>query len=327
MSDVSTGTPDPVAPVAPAPPDFAAMESIAEYRKVRETVDAEPEPVKAPEPVEAKPEPVTEPDPASEAGKALAGKKKSLQARIDEITREKHDTARERDTAKAEADRLRAELAALKTPQSAAAPPSAQSESTTPQSLSGVPKPVRPKQSEFETWEQYEDAKDAYTEKLAEWTANEKIAAERQASSAQAAERAQYEALSRVYDKGRAAHADFDALLEQSAADGVRWSPFVTQIVLTSENGHEIAVALAKDAETAKRLSAIQNPAQAGMEMGRFLARLEDANSGPSSVVAPVTTAPDPIKPVGGTSAGASTTDPSEINSIAAWRKKRSEYL
>src|SRR5688500_304822 len=115
MSEIAPVTPDPIAPVTPAAPDFAAMESIAEYRKVRETVDAEPEPVKAAEPVEAKLEPVAEPDPASEAGKALAGKKKSLQARIDEITREKHDTARERDAAKAETAALRAELAALKT--------------------------------------------------------------------------------------------------------------------------------------------------------------------------------------------------------------------
>jgi len=51
---------------------------------------------------------------ASKAGQALTKKRGSLQARIDEITAERHTTARERDQARAEVANLRAELDALK---------------------------------------------------------------------------------------------------------------------------------------------------------------------------------------------------------------------
>jgi hypothetical protein len=315
MSEIAPVT-EPVA--TPAAPDFGAMQSIDEYRAARESAET---PVETPaEPVEVKAEqeqPETQPDPASEAGKALAGKKKSLQSRIDELTREKHDSKREADAAKAELLAARAELAALKTPRPAAAPPSAQTEPTTPQPLTGTPKPT---QAQFETYEEYIEA-------LTEWKTEEKLSAARAQAQAQAASRDAEAALHSIYTRGRDAHADFDALLEQQAAAGVRWSPFVTQTVLRSENGHEIAYALAKDPETAQRISAIGNVAQAGIEMGKFLARLDAANSGPATVVAPVTQAPDPIKPVGGTSAGASTADPKNMNSVAAWREARKQYL
>lgn len=311
-------------PAAPAAPDFGAMQSIADYRKARETVDAEPEAVsdeaavdaaaETPEPDDAKP---AEPDPASEAGKALAGKKRTLQARIDELTREKHDSKREADAAKAELLVMRAELAALKSGKPAADPPPAQPVTTPPQSLSGKPKPT---QAEYDSYEDYIEA-------LTEWKTDEKLAVARAEAQAQAAHRGAEQALHEIYTRGRSAHADFDALLEQQAAAGVRWSPFVTQTVLQSENGHDIAYALAKDPETALRLSSIQHVGQAGIEMGKFLARLDAANSGPATVAAPVTTAPAPIKPVGGTSTGASTADPKDINSIAAWRARRKDYL
>lgn len=303
----------------PAAPDFGVMQSVDEYRKARGAADVLPSDVSDEAVVDAATEPAAkpdaEPDPASEAGKALAGKKKSLQARIDEITREKHDTARERDAAKAELIAARAELAALKTPRPAAEPPTAQPETTTPQPLTG-----KPTQAQFETYEEYIEA-------LTEWKTDEKLNAARAQAQAQAASRDAETALHSIYTRGRDAHADFDALLEQQVANGVRWSPFVTQVVLQNENGHDIAYALAKDPETAIRLSSIQHPAMAGIEMGKFLARLDAANSGPASVVAPVTTAPAPIKPVGGTSTGASTADPSEINSVAAWRERRKSYL
>jgi len=65
------------------------------------------------EPVSEQPEP-GEPPAESAAGQTLAKKRKSLQDRIDAITREKYDTARERDAAKARADHLERELATLK---------------------------------------------------------------------------------------------------------------------------------------------------------------------------------------------------------------------
>lgn len=313
MSEIAPVT-EPV--VTPAAPDFGAMQSIDEYRAARESAET---PAEAPaEPVEAKAEveqPEAQADPASEAGKALAGKKKSLQSRIDELTREKHDSKREADAAKAELLAARAELAALKTPRPAAAPPSAQTEPTTPQPPTG-----KPTQAQFETYEEYIEA-------LTEWKTEEKLSAARAHAQAQAASRDAEAALHSIYTRGRESHADFDALLEQQVANGVRWSPFVTQTVLQSENGHDIAYALAKDPETAQRISAIGNVAQAGIEMGKFLARLDAANSGPATVVAPVTQAPDPIKPVGGTSAGASTADPKNMNSVAAWREARKAYL
>lgn len=304
----------------PAAPDYAAMQSIEDYRKTRETADAEPVDAKADAPEPEQPE---TPDPASEAGKALAGKKKSLQARIDELTREKHDNKREADAARAEAAALKAELAALKTGKPAADTSSAQPESTTPPPV--ATRPVKPKQSDYEDWDAYEDATDKYYEELASFTAEQKLAAARAESQRAEATRAQHTALERVYTKGREAHADFDAILEQP--DLPRWSPLMTQVVLNHESGHDLAYALAKSPADAQRLAELGQTPMAALELGKFIARLETANSGPVSVVAPVTTAPDPIKPVGGSSSGASTADPSEINSIAGWKKARERFL
>ncbi len=63
---------------------------------------------------EPEPDPGKEPSPESDAGKALAKRRSSLQARINDLTREKFESARERDDARRHAQRLEQELADLK---------------------------------------------------------------------------------------------------------------------------------------------------------------------------------------------------------------------
>ncbi len=90
------------------------------------------------QPVETPDEPLTEQPDAGEppaesvAGQTLAKKRRTLQDRIDQITREKYDTARERDEARSQATRLERELTDLRRtatgigpakPEAAAVPP------------------------------------------------------------------------------------------------------------------------------------------------------------------------------------------------------------
>ena len=73
-----------------------------------------PAEAKPAEPVkDDKPEPTLAEAAASEAGKALAARKSKLQERIDNLVRDKHDSAREAAEAKKQVEDLQKRLAAI----------------------------------------------------------------------------------------------------------------------------------------------------------------------------------------------------------------------
>ena len=103
--------------------------------------------------------------PVPETGKQRQDRTQS-EIRVKELLEERHA--------------LRTELEALKagnTGAQAASPPapakSAPAES--PPASDASKRPVRPKQDEFKTWEEFETAKDKYDEDLADWKAEQKI--------------------------------------------------------------------------------------------------------------------------------------------------------
>jgi chromosome segregation ATPase len=280
-------------PVA-SPQPLGTLDSLTEFRSRRdeapaEVVEAVEKPVVEAEKVEA------EPDPASEAGKALAAKKGSLQSRIDELTREKKQAG-------SEVAALRARLEAIEAAQKPKVETPAKAET-----------PGKPKAGDFENYEDFVEA-------LADFKAEEKIRAEvaKQTGAAQqtAVERRQNE----VRAKALEAHPDSDDVLQAFVDAGQVFHPAVSAAVLHEELGHEIAYAVAKDPALHAKIAQSPNPM---VEIGRLIGRLEGAKEAPKAAVV-VSKAPEPVKPVSGEGSSASGGfDPSKSNSVVEFRKNR----
>lgn len=287
---------------SPAPQPLGAVDNLAEYRSRRDEAPADGE--VAEKPVEAKVEKVdAEPDPASEAGKALAAKKGSLQSRIDQLTREKKQAE---ELATRELAAIKAELAALKAGNQPKQEPAPKVEPT-----------GKPKVGDFENYEDFVEA-------LADWKAEEKVKAEvaRQSGAAQqtAVERRQNE----VRAKALEAHPDSDEVLQAFVDAGQVFHPAVSAAVLHEDLGHELAYMVAKDPALNERIARAANPY---VEVGKLIAKLEGATTAPKPVPV-VSKAPEPVKPVtGGDAAAAGSFDPAKSNSIAEYRKNRAKLL
>jgi hypothetical protein len=270
-------TPDPIEPVAPADPPPS---------------DGDPGDETVPTPVEA----------ASAAGKTLAAKKGSLQARIDAITKEKYDTQRERDDARLRAETLDRELQTLKAPK--AAPP---------------PVPDgRPTVDQFDTY-------DAYVEALTDWKL-ERVEAQRTAQDQRA----------RI-QQSHAQHAKTftDRIQQAEALDPEFWSKMspavvnlrpsgsldpgetptawtaIADVLFTSDVSPALMTHFSQNDRDLQRLSTLP-PNQLFRELGKLEAqytRPAAASPGPAAGL-PISHAAPPIKPVGG---AAATSDALEI--------------
>ncbi len=276
-------------------------------------------------------EPVGEsgsPDAISEAGKTLAAhksglerRKASLQAEINAIVREREDNKR---LSQREKDQMRAEIDALKAERAELAPARAPKTESAPVAVAGATATadLEPTAGQFETYEQYVKAQ-------ARWEARQEITAVMKATREQNmrvhGERTQQEALKRTYEAGLTAHSDFEQVLDEAKVAGVRWSPMLSQAVSFHPLGHELAYALAKDPTESARLSAIQHPVIFGVELGKKLALLQAAHSGPASKVVSISQAPAPIKPVdaGGTSSSPSLQQIAESGDMKRFRAAR----
>jgi hypothetical protein len=246
------------APVAPAPVPVA------------EPVDDDP----APEPV-AEAEPSAEQkaaQEASEAGKKLAGKKKSLQDRLDQATWEKHEAHRRAEAAERE-------LESLRKGHTAPAPVETSDE-------------AEPQAEQFDTYEKYVQAQ-------AKWAARQELRADRASRERVEADRAVESAMHRVKTRGTEQHADFTAVLSQFADSGGKFNPYVTSVILEHPLGSAVAYALATDPETLQKIHGAPSFTLASIEVGKLLARLDAASSGSAPTPAPVTKAKPPAPPLG----------------------------
>lgn len=236
----------------------------------------------------SKPKPSDEePDPASEAGKQLAGKRKSMQDRIDQITWEKHEAVRR-------AEKLEADLKAKSEPAQARADDG------------------RPKLKAFidkigTDYDTYEDAVDAHAEALTDF----KLAARDTASAAEQRTSARQQTLNAVAAKGRETHADFDAVIGEYVGQGGRFAPAnaveangplgdLEAVILQHPLGQSVAYTVAKDGELRARLLGATSRAMFMDEMGTLLTSLKGAPTGSPAKPAPVSKAKPPVQPAKG---------------------------
>lgn len=220
-----------------------------------------------------------EPDPASEAGKTLAKHRRSLQGRIDGLVKARSDAE-----ARAEA----AERRARELEQRSAG---GQPEPRQPQYLTR-PKPV------LDEFSNESDPYAAWLEAVADWKADEKLAARDQASSQAYAQRAHQDVVAtyqKRLDDVRTKHADFDAVIAENA--DLEVSPVMREYILTDERGPEMQRYLCLNHEDHARIMGL-SPARQLVELGKLEARLDAASSGPAQKPV-VTKAKPPIKPVG----------------------------
>jgi hypothetical protein len=309
-----------VAPVAEAAPVDPSVADLAAYRASLETPPAETPAAETPAaPVVEAVAGEIEPDPASEAGKALASKKKSLQARIDAMAAERAQTQRERDAIAAEAAALRAELVALRAPkQPAAEAPAVQA--------------TRPKPTEEQVGTTYPTYAD-FVEDLAEWKSEQRDA-RRQAEAAttqqtrqEQAEQAAFQQRATTWAERREAFAaSTPAFVEKAVPflDHVFPGTPIGDVIMESAVGPQLALYLAENEAEVRRIIAL-HPLTQLRELGKIEAKLEPAAPAAAPAAPVVSKAPAPVRPIAGTPA-ASTPDPKTMNSVAEWRKHRAEF-
>lgn len=325
---VVTETPAVPAASDAKPAPVAELESVKAFRERRAEVADLAEGDPAPDPAAAKPA-EAEPDPASDAGKELAKKRGSLQARIDEITREKGESER---ALQARIAALEAGLAKGKPAQPAAEPagdPKAAlgGKETAKQAWERLKTlPDAPKASDFSSYDDYQFASAVFV--------NEKLTEERQAAAVtQSRATAFNQARDRVEQAAKKEFADFDTVVDSFVKAGGRYSPPAAEAIFNHPEGHRLAYALAKDPALNARLSAINHPVQFGIELAAVLASLpKSAGSGQTAAAAaavpvvPVSKAPEPVPGDTGGASPAAVPNPDNIVSVKEWRKQRGRF-
>ena len=200
------------------------------------------------------------------------------QKRVDKLTRRSSELQET-------VERLQAELNGLKS--RPADVPAAK------QGPAGKPLPDDPR---FSTYEDYVEA-------LTDWKMDQKIAADAKAKAEATEKEHATNALSeynKQLEATRAAHADFEDVVESIASGNVQIPDGLQPAIIESGNGPEIVYYLGKHPEVARQLCEMSLPA-AAVEIGRISVKLPASRGGASTAKpkSAATTAPTPINPVG----------------------------
>src|SRR3990167_9458247 len=294
--------PPPVSPIAEMVKDTVV--SLKAMRAVEAGEKPAPEPKTKAEPVvEAKTavepdlivdEPETETLPtaeASEAGKQLAKKRKSLQDRINELTSERHASRMEAEEAKLERDALKRRLEAIEKPAT----------ETKPKTEDAEPAP-----DQFEDYESYVKAQ-------ARWEARQELTAALSARDRAAADRRGQQDFQTAVAKhaerviaAQAKYADYDAVIAKGNAAltqaGAIVPPAMIKAIVESDRSADILYDLASHPDVC--LDVVRRSAGSTLDAAPVVrlyleSRLTPVQSGPDVQPKPVTKAAAPIKPVG----------------------------
>lgn len=227
---------------------------------------------------------------------------------VDEEAKRKEEEEHKRKTgsqrAREKAARLEAENQALR---DALAKGGKREEPEPKQVDDGRPKP--PRLEDFDRLEDYESARDEYTEALAEYKLNQREA-----------ERHAQERANLFQQKMAAAaslHEDFQEALEEFQDSEIPFTHAMEVAVLASEDGAELLHKLVKNPEKAARIAAMHPMGQA-FEMGRLLASSAQSPKTEPKPEPKTTQAPPPPKPV--KKPGAATVDPSKVSDADFWK-------
>jgi hypothetical protein len=176
-------------------------------------------------------------------------------------------------------------------------------ETAKPETKAADGRPEKPKLEHFESYDKWEDAKDEYMEKLADWKVDQR---EKQRSEQFRQQQAQQQAqaVAKTFNERLAAAkariADFDDVVQGAIADhDVQISRAMSEAITESEQGPDVVYYLAKHPDEAKRISAL-SPLAAAREIGKIEVKVAP-EAEPDKPAKTVSKAPPPIKTVGST--------------------------
>lgn len=166
--------------------------------------------------------------------------------------------------------------------------------------------PAKPKMDDFNTYQEYEEAKDKYYEDLADYKADQKVSKAFQTRDQQS----QIQQKNATYEQKVAEFAketpDFKQSLDNLFAE-YEIPETMVSAVIDSDMGPEVAYYIAKNPEIAERMTHM-GILQLNKEIGKIEAKLEMSKKPEAAVT---TKAPRPISPVSKSSS--TTKDPSEM--------------
>lgn len=222
-----------------------------------------------------------------EDGKEQPNKKKGgFQRRIDKKTREAAEAKALYEQERQRSLELERRLAQI---QGAGANGSDTTQDTKPK---GAAQDKEPDPNDFETHAEFVKAQ-------ARWEVRQELK-DRELKQQRSQLETEHQRLVREYSEKSKAfsekHEDFDDVLED--VNDIPLSPALHDIILTSENGPELAYELAKDRDAFARLNKL-SPIALAREVGRFEVKLSKASSQENPKETKITKAPPPIAPVG----------------------------
>jgi hypothetical protein len=285
-SDVNTGA-------SALPDDFAAYQAVrmgtAKPEETSDTSDEQSEVVTAPdseteddvEQVEAEADDAEgEEDEEGELPKPKKGKG-GFQKKIDKLTARQRELEQENEKLRQLAEK-----------------PAAKAEETPADSLvkrdEKTGEPVFPLLGEFSTFEEHEKALKVYHKQLADWTYEQR----RKAETAQEKQSQAEKVWSDREASTRKTHPDYDEKLQELKIPNTPAVAAMRSAIGESDAGPELLYHLACNPEEAKRIVNL-SPLRAVAELGKLEAKLTASKEAPKQKTK-VSSAPDPITPVGG---------------------------
>lgn len=181
---------------------------------------------------------------------------------------------------------------------------------------------AKPTPDQFETWAEFEEAKDAWLQEQAEKRILDKLKAEQQPQG-----QSEYQAqLEHSVNELRTQYTDFDDVLRQGVerANSVPLPVDLETLGLPPKDLFNLAYTLSKDEDLYYELASM-TPQQAMLRLGQVIAsNPATASAPPVPKAPPVSKAPPPIKPVSANAPAAR--DPNNM-SIDEWMKQRNSEL
>ena len=188
-----------------------------------------------------------------------------------------------------------------------------------------TPQPA-PSPSARPTLDQFQDY-DQYVEAVADWKTEQKIAERERELARQAREWHAQEQQRQLMggwqqriSEFRSKAEDFDDAL--AAVEHIEIPPEIQRALIEYDNGPQLAYALAKEPKELQRIARIESPRAALRELGKFEAKLSAQAETPKRA-APVSRAPEPIKPVGqGAATSTKSVDEMSYQEYKAYRER-----
>jgi len=213
---------------------------------------------------------------AAKDSKEIKDKKPSgAEKRIDQLAQTIQDQLKQRKELRTEIETLQKQMESLRKGEVAPAAPAAAQQSADLQA------PVKPNREDYETWEQYDDAKDKWRDEMTAYQMqrrDQERAQEDARKQSETTKKQQEDSWDRRTAEAMAVYDDYEDVTSKAFSPEVPINPQTDRHMLFSDNGAKILYYLSKNPEEAKRIAAL-NPAQTNLEMAALESKFAGSKS------------------------------------------------